>query len=181
MCGQSGADEWIGSAARLHGHLGDSWKMLQTAEMSAGGTSETARLGIPYDRLMAEYEALPTESAWRFETNNEYVLKIIAWMVDAACLIEQLDTATRMYRVEPLPTPAPSPAPVPGPSPAPTPGPYPGPTPDPSSAPKPFTQKFGESVLMLAGLGLLGAGIYAYTQRGRGLGRGPKRPLPSPK
>jgi len=179
-CNDTGAEEWIGSAARIHGHLEDSWKLLESAEAAAGGTSETARLGLTYDRLLAEYDQLPKEGGWLFGTNNQIVLKNMAWMVDAACLIEQLEKATRMYQVQPLPTPTPSPSP----SPSPIPGPLPGPsvsTPSPSSAAKPFSQKFGESVLMLAGIGLLGAGIYSYSQRGRGLGRGPKRPLPSPK
>lgn len=181
-CNEVSTRQWVDSAKILRDHLKNAWDLLETTEAARGTFTESARLQGTYDSAMQRYGKLPgydDVSSMFYVDNTQRVNQIQAWMVDASCTLEQINKAIRMMKVQPPATPTPTPEPGTGGVP-----PVYGPTTPAAPTPsKPFSQKLGESVLILAGLGLVGAGLYTYSKRGRGtsLGRGPKQPLPGPK
>jgi hypothetical protein len=130
--------------------------------------------------LTKKYRTLPKEgSDWFYGDNATNITTIISWMTTAACRLEEINRAIRKYKGQPPTTVTPGATGGRVPSYVPS---------DSGRAPtrdKPATQKFGETTLVLLGVGLLVGGAYLYAKgktRGLGslggLGRRARSPLP---
>jgi len=150
-CTNTDARAWIDSAEAMNDQVSAAWNLLVAKEDSLGVATEQTRLGELITSLENSYKKLAKEPNFWSPSNTDEVYTIISWMTTAACRLEEINRAIRKYKVKP---PDPSGGSADYYTPPPTP-----------PAPKPATQTFGETTLILLGVGLLAGAVYLFTKK----------------
>lgn len=180
-CNTFDYESWYASAKALLANVSNTWAMLVILEQQRGVSTQQFRLQASFDQLVARFNQIEEAPTWiNLPAMQSGVVEIVAWIADAACMLEQMQQAVRSYNVAPPPVstvrpPAPTPSPV---------GQAAAGLVDLTKVYKPSSvaERVGRGVLLGGALALLVGGVYLYTKsqnsRLGGLGRASRRPLP---